>query len=105
MADEAFRTDDMTLVAVLTMHRFRYRIEVVQGHGGRKRANWLYTQEASCSEEFKRVVGEYLGNKLRIEPQSFVRTLAKVRGDMYQQIGPPNRSEPDSPDLRVASSA
>jgi hypothetical protein len=103
MADEAFRTDDMTLVAVLTMHRFKYRIEIVQGHGGRKRANWLYSPEDSCSDKFKKVVEQYLGNKLTIEPQVFVRTLSKVRGAMYQEIGPPQRG--DSPELRAASSA
>ena len=40
MADEPFRTDDMTLVAVLTLNRYKYRIEVVQGQNGR----------ASCRE-------------------------------------------------------
>lgn len=103
MTDEAFRTDDMTLVAVLTMQKFKYRIEIVQGHGGRKRANWLYTPEDSCSDGFKEVVKQYLANQLTIEPQSFVRTLSKVRGAMYQEIGPPQRGE--SPELRAASSA
>lgn len=103
MADEAFRTDDMTLVAVLTMNRFKYRIEIVQGHGGRKRANWLFAPEDSCSEKFKDILEKYLGNKFQVEPQIFVRTLSKVRGALYQEIGPPQRSE-ERP-LRAASSA
>jgi len=103
MADEAFRTDDMTLVAVLTMHRFKYRIEIVQGHGGRKRANWTYTREDAMSEKFKEVCGQYMANEMLVEPQAFVRTLSKVRGAMYQEIGPPQRG--DAPELRAASSA
>jgi len=104
MADEAFRTDDMTLVAVLTLKRYKYRIEVVQGQNGRKRANWLYSPEDCQSDAFKEVMRDYLDSKIVVEPQIFVRTLSKVRGAMYQEIGPPERQGERS-DLRAASSA
>lgn len=101
MTDEAFRTDDMTLVAVLTMYKFKHRVETVQGLGGRKRANWLFSSEDSSSEKFKDVLRQYLARTLKVEPQIFVLTLRKVRGAMYEEIGPPQRSE----SLRAASSA
>jgi hypothetical protein len=103
MADEAFRTDDMTLVAVLTLNRYKYRIEVVQGQNGRKRANWLYSAEDHQSEAFKEILREFLANKIRVEPQVFVRTLSKVRGAMYTEIGPPERQ--GERELRAATSA
>lgn len=103
MADEAFRTDDMTLVAVLTLKRYKYRIEVVQGQNGRKRANWLYSPEDCQTDAFKEIMRDYLASEVRVEPQVFVRTLSKVRGAMYQEIGPPERN--GERDLRTASSA
>lgn len=98
MADEAFRTDDMTLVAVLCMHKYRYEIEVVQRQAGRKRAHWTFRDR---DEKFDELVEQYGATDLMVEPQSFVRNLAKVRSEMYREIPP----EPRGGQLRAAASS
>lgn len=78
--DGAFRTDDMTLAAVLVSQGYRCTIERLNS----RHAVWVFKDD---SEEFGDLVEAYEEGSVKVEPKSFMIEFSRVRSELYEFLG------------------
>jgi len=82
--DGRLKTDDMTLVALISTHGYTPGIQWKSQPD--KLVFWVLSED-DCDEFLHGLVEDYRSGESRVEPQRFTRELRAIRRSLYDFIG------------------